>query len=53
MAEDICSALARLLSSGQVETATVTVVLKPLTAPPPPTADTTCVFKIGPVSVKE
>lgn len=53
MPEDIGVTLARLISSHQVETATVTVVLKPATVPPPPSDDPVCVFTIGPVSPKE
>ena len=52
MPEDIGVTLARLIASHQVETATVTVVLKPATVPPPPD-EPVCVLKIGPVSSKE
>jgi hypothetical protein len=52
MPEDIGVILARLISSSQVETATITVVLKPATVTPPSDAPV-CVFKIGPVSSKE
>ncbi len=52
MADDLASALARLISANQVESATVTVVLRPAVTPPP--QDTpVCIFKIGPVSPKE
>lgn len=53
MAEDIASLLARLITSGHIESATLTVVLKPATVPPPQTDTPTCVFKIGPVSAKD
>ena len=45
--------LARLISSHQVETASITVVIKPQTETPPPSDTPICVFKIGPVSAKE
>ncbi len=53
MSEDIGVALARLISSHQVETASITVVIKPQAETPPPSDTPICVFKIGPVSAKE
>lgn len=53
MPEDIGVTLARLIATNQIETATITVVLKPATVTPPPSDAPVCVFKIGPVSSKE
>jgi hypothetical protein len=54
MPDDLSTTLERLLRSGDIETATVTVVLKPRSSPPPPDPQTSpvCVFQIGPVSSK-
>lgn len=53
MAEDLNRTLARLLRSGEVESATLTVVLKPRPTAPPPRSDFVCRIKVGPVSTKE
>lgn len=53
MAEDLNRTLARIMRSGEVESATVTVVLKPRPSVPPPTSSYVCRIKIGPVSTKE
>jgi hypothetical protein len=53
MTDDIVAVLARLMALTQVESASVTVVLKPVTPPSPLPDAPLCVFKIGPVSSKE
>jgi hypothetical protein len=50
MADDLAQILARLILSQDIESATLTVVLKPKPAPPP---DPAPAFRIGPVSLKE
>jgi hypothetical protein len=52
MADDLAQTLARLILSQDIESATVTVVLKPKPAPPPDTEPVPA-FRIGPVSLKE
>lgn len=52
MAEDLRALLVQLLGSGDIESAAVTVVLKP--KPPPTDPDTpVCHIDFGPVSTKE
>ena len=51
MPEDLGQILARLISSSEIESATVTVVLK--SKDPPPDTDPVCTLKVGPVSLKE
>jgi hypothetical protein len=51
--EDLAATLERLMRSGAVESATVTVVLKPRPPSPPPDVDLpACVIDFGPVSTK-
>lgn len=54
MAEDLRQIIENLLQAGDIETATVTVVLKARSPQPPQPADgPVAVFKIGPVTTKE
>jgi hypothetical protein len=52
MSEDLSRMLARLIESSEIESASVTVVLKSK-APPSPDTEPVCTFRIGPVSPKE
>ncbi len=54
MADDLNQTLVQLMQSGLVESATLTVVLKPRPSPPPTDpAITVCTIDFGPVSQKE
>jgi hypothetical protein len=53
MPDSLDGMLERLLRAGDIESASVTVVLKPRPSTPPPEPDApVCVFTIGPVSNK-
>lgn len=54
MPEDLKSALLELLSAGDIESATVTLVLKAKTPSPPPDPEElpVCNFIIGPITTK-
>lgn len=52
MPEDLGEILARLIESSEIESATLTVVLKSKMQPTPDT-EPVCTLKVGPVSLKE
>ena len=54
MSDDLRLTLSRLIAAGDIETATVTVVLKPSSpSPDPDPGQPVCTIDFGPVSSKE